>query len=438
MSTPAILILDVGKTNKKIILFNECYDLIHEEDTQLPEVKDDDGFPCENVEALTTWVIDSVQRICATSRYSIRAINFTSYGASFVHLGTDLKPVTPLYNYLKPFPRYLHDQFYLAYGGESSFAIETSSPVLGNLNSGLQLFRLKYDKPELFKQIRYSLHLPQYLSFLICGKLNTDITSVGCHTCLWDFKNRQYHSWVQQEKISGLFSDIHPSDEPAGEYNNSVSKIPVGIGLHDSSAALIPYLASFHEPFILISTGTWCISLNPFNHLPLTKEELDQDCLCYLTYQGKPVKASRLFAGNTHEQQTRRLSDYFKTAISHYVDVKCDTQLLNRLKSENTAGAFEDRDLSSFQNYHEAYHQLMVDIVRQQVQSTNLVMKGPSVHRIFIDGGFSKNSIYMHLLSGAFPGIEVIAASVPQATSLGAALSIHKYWNREKSLSLKF
>ncbi|MEI9908230.1 MAG: hypothetical protein WDO71_00265 [Bacteroidota bacterium] len=66
--------------------------------------------------------------------------------------------------------------------------------------------------------------------------------------------------------------------------------IAVGAGLHDSSAALIPYLSSFQEPFILLSTGTWCISLNPFNHSQLSDYELDKDCLCYLSYEGKPVK----------------------------------------------------------------------------------------------------------------------------------------------------
>ncbi|EOR95143.1 Rhamnulokinase RhaK in alpha-proteobacteria [Arcticibacter svalbardensis MN12-7] len=81
-----------------------------------------------------------------------------------------------------------------------------------------------------------------------------------------------------------------------------------GIGLHDSSAALIPFLASFQEPFMLLSTGTWCVSLNPFNQLPLTEDELKKDCLCYISYKGNPVKASRLFAGNEHEQQTKKIS----------------------------------------------------------------------------------------------------------------------------------
>jgi hypothetical protein len=35
----------------------------------------------------------------------------------------------------------------------------------------------------------------------------------------------------------------------------------------------------------------------------------------------------------------------------------------------------------------------------------------------------------MHLLAAAFPHIEVFAASIPQATAMGAALAIHSHWN---------
>jgi hypothetical protein len=33
------------------------------------------------------------------------------------------------------------------------------------------------------------------------------------------------------------------------------------------------------------------------------------------------------------------------------------------------------------------------------------------------------------LLAAAFPHLEVFAASVAQATAIGAALAIHKHWN---------
>ena len=82
-----------------------------------------------------------------------------------------------------------------------------------------------------------------------------------------------------------------------------------------------------------------------------------------------------------------------------------------------------------FENYEEAYHQLMINIIERQVLSTKMILQNTEVKRIFIDGGFSKNSIYMNLIAQAFPQIEVFAASMAQATAMGAALAIHHKWN---------
>jgi ribulose kinase len=87
-------------------------------------------------------------------------------------------------------------------------------------------------------------------------------------------------------------------------------------------------------------------------------------------------------------------------------------------------------DLAEFTSYDEAYHHLMWNIVQQQAMSTNLVIAGMAIEKIFVDGGFGKNPIYMKLLAKAFPGIEVYAAAVPQASALGAALVVHHGWNK--------
>jgi sugar (pentulose or hexulose) kinase len=248
---------------------------------------------------------------------------------------------------------------------------------------------------------------------------------------------------VKQEGLLEKLAPIEPCDEviPVSFAGNSYS---VGIGLHDSSAALIPYLVNFQEPFILISTGTWCISLNPFNHLPLTKEELESDCLCYMTYKAEPVKASRLFAGNEHEQQVKRISEHFNQNSGKYRTMDFNPEIIARLQKRNKpfketlknenilkGSLFADRDLSEFADDEEAYHQLILDIIVQQYFSTQLILKGTEVKRIFVDGGFSKNVIYMNLLAAVFPEIEVFAASMAQATAIGAALCIHQSWNQK-------
>jgi Sugar (pentulose and hexulose) kinases len=439
-SKPVIAIIDVGKTNKKIFLFDEDYKIVYERSARFFETEDEDGFPCENVESIRLALFDSLRDVFRRKEFNVKALNFTTYGASFVYIDEEGNTIAPLYNYLKPYPEELQKKFYDTYGGEEKFSNQTASPVLGNLNSGMQLYRIKYEKPELFKRIKYALHLPQYLSYLITGKVYSDITSIGCHTNLWDFKKNDYHEWVGKEgileKLAPItsFDTVLPAVFPGSKY-------PVGIGLHDSSAALIPYQVNFHEPFVLISTGTWCISLNPFNQQPLTVEELKQDCLCYMHYEGKPVKASRLFAGQHYEEQVNRIADFFHKDTVRYRTIKYDHDIITTLQNNSslnnidvktslTKNCFEYRDLSKFSNDVEAYHQLMLDIIAQQYISTKLILHSTNVRRIFVDGGFSKNEVYMNLLASVFTGVEVYAASMAQATALGAALAINRSWNK--------
>lgn len=436
---PVIAIFDVGKTNKKLFLFNEQYQIVFERTARFTETVDEDDDPCENLESLRLSIFDSLREVFKKQEFEIKSINFTTYGASLVYIDKDGQSLAPLYNYLKPYPEALKRQFYAKYGGEEAFANVTASPVLGSLNSGLQVYRIRMEKPELFEQIRYALHLPQYLSYLISGSVYSDLTSIGCHTALWNFKTRDYHEWVKAEGILDKLAPVAPSDHvvPAAFPGNNYA---VGIGFHDSSAALIPYLINFQEPFILLSTGTWCISLNPFNSTPLTVEELKNDCLCYLQFEGKPVKASRVFAGYEHEQQVKRIAAHFGTDVISYRNAAFDPGIIEGLRKNGKAvpeagletikeSLFSKRNLSDYATDLIAYHQLMLDLADQQYHATQRVLKGTNVKRIFVDGGFSKNAIFMNLLSAAFPELEVFAASMAQATAVGAALAIHKSWN---------
>ncbi|MXV52290.1 carbohydrate kinase [Pedobacter sp. HMF7647] len=439
MPVPVIAIFDVGKTNKKLFLFDEDYRIVFERSARFTETVDEDGDSCENLESLRLSVFDSLSEVIRNKEFDIKAINFSTYGASLVYVDQRGRPLTPLYNYLKAYPEKLKYEFYRKYGDEQELALSSASPVLGSLNSGMQLYRLKCEQPEIFKKVRYALHLPQYMSSIITGKLYSDITSIGCHTSLWNFQKNTYQDWVSKEKLADKLAPIFPGDAVIPSVFPS-DKFPSGVGLHDSSAALIPYLESFHEPFILISTGTWCISLNPFNNSPLTKFELSQDCLCYLSYKGKPVKASRLFAGYEHDKEVKRIAEYFGQSYTKYKSLKFDLKIMRKFLPEealpiyfNRLGInylnFEKEDLSRFSSDTEAYHYLIYTLIFKQFISTNLVLEKSKVKRIFVDGGFSGNVIYMNLLAMAFPGFEVYAASMAQATAMGAAVAIHNNWN---------
>ena len=443
MSKSVIAIIDVGKTNKKLFLFDENYNMVYERSARFTETVDEDGFPCENIESVRLSLFDSLRDVFSKKEFNVKAINFSTYGASFVYLDESGNTITPLYNYLKPYPENLKKQFYDTYGGEENFSRATASPVLGSLNSGMQLYRLKHEKPEAFNRIKYALHLPQYLSYIVTGKAFSDITSIGCHTNLWDFEKNEYHEWVSKEHIFEKLAPIMPSTH-VGEAAFPMSKATVGIGLHDSSAALIPYFVNFNYPFLLISTGTWCISLNPFNDSPLTVDELKRDCLKFLNYKGKPVKASRIFAGFNHDDQVKKIAKHFKMDASEFKTMAFNTQFLKSFTEKYKLDFpivlrgsspdklnFLSRKLKDFSSGEEAYYQLIIDIVAQQYASSHLVLQGNSISRVFVDGGFSQNSVYMNILACAFDKMEVFAASMAQATALGAALAIHKTWQKK-------
>ena len=424
-----ILIFDIGKTNKKALLFNEQYEVVWKDAVILPETTDEDGFPCDDLPAIALWIREQLLRIAKLKEFVIAAINCTAYGASLVCLDEKKQHIFPLYNYLKPYSPELLEKFSAKY---PDWPAATASPALGNLNAGLQMYRLKDEQPEKFKRIRYVFHLPDYISFLISGSMHAEMTSIGCHTAMWDFKKKQYHRWLLEEGLLSLLPPLKKATEAIQGTSKSGNTI-IGTGLHDSSAALVPYLKQIKQPFLLLSTGTWSISLNPFNNHPLTIEELEQDCLCYLSPEGTPVKASRLFAGAFYDQQVQRIAEYFHMAPAYFASLRFNASLVKRQQYKfdrvYTPGTFHQRDLSEFATHDEAYHHFIHDLVEQQAVSTGYVLLGTRPRKIFVDGGFSKNEVFMHFFAKAMQEYEVSAATVGEASALGAALIIHEHWN---------
>jgi glycerol kinase len=54
-ATHVILIFDIGKTNKKLLLFDEAYNMVYESIEQFQEIKDEDGFDGEDIIKLKDW-----------------------------------------------------------------------------------------------------------------------------------------------------------------------------------------------------------------------------------------------------------------------------------------------------------------------------------------------------------------------------------------------
>jgi len=435
MKEKVIAIFDVGKTNKKLLLFDYNLSLVLEQEIRFPERHDDDGFECDNIELIEKWIIESITRLIHSEKYDLTALNFATYGATVVYLDAEGRRLTPVYNYLKPIDERIPERLYRRYGGQDEFCRRTASPALGMLNSGIQILWLKSVKSDVFSNVRYILHFPQYLSFLITGKICSEHTSIGCHTGMWDFDNMKYHPWISDQSLE------LPQPVPVDTVNEVIidgKKIKAGIGIHDSSSSLAPYFTGNRGKFLLISTGTWCINMNPFNPEKLSVEQLDRDCLCYMSITQQPVKSSRLFLGNMHETAVRMLNEHFRTTEDFYKNVKFDQDLLSMLSKRYTGDKraffnsgpesreFKDRiDLFDFKSFDEGYHQLMSELCDLTTEAIRLILpERDDIGNLYITGGFAKNKIFLKLMARSFPSKRVFTSVINNATALGAALVI--------------
>ncbi len=432
MKKKVTAIFDIGKTNKKFFLLDADYLEVYREYIQIQEIEDEDGYPCENLQALVYWMKNVFGKMLQSAEFEVCSLNFSCYGASLVHLGEDGEALTPLYNYLKPIPEEVQKAFYTVYGPEDEFSRATGSLKMGMLNSGMQLFWLKHGKPKIFKKIKYTLHLPQYLSYVFTGMPVSEHTSIGCHTLLWDYDRNNYHPWVFNEQLDILFPPIVSTNTTFNTIHNG-NTVQVGVGIHDSSAALLPYIKGTKKPFLLLSTGTWSITINPLANTSLTFSEIKDNCQLNMQGDGSPVKVARLFLGNEHAVQVKKLAVHYRVPADYHRSLIFDPEVFHEVCNDdkpkfegarivggqgvNSTGIADD-------SFEKAYHRLVYELVLLQVASIQAAKGDQNIDRLYVDGGFADNGVFMHILSHCLNGMACYASKASLGSALGAAVAI--------------
>ncbi|MCW3806862.1 FGGY-family carbohydrate kinase [Plebeiibacterium marinum] len=431
-----IAVFDIGKTNKKILLFDQNLKVAYQLEQKFDTTVDEDGFECDDIKLIQNWMVDTLNAIIEEGKYDIQGINFSTYGASLAFLNKEGELLTPIYNYLKEISIEVQDDLFGKNGGVNEFCRRTASPSLGLLlNSGIQALWVKKDKKEVWDQVENVLHFPQYLSYVLTGQISSEPTSIGCHTFMWDFDNMQYHPWIKEEGIS-LPEPVNNDTVYAA--NLKGKEIKTGVGIHDSSASLVPYLENSKEKFILVSTGTWCISMNPYNEEPLTSDQLNNDCLCFLTPKKQQVKSSRLFMGYFHEKLVELLNKHYDIDADYYKTISYQPELeeiLNKKFGEGEvffpdgiAGfdkGIEKIDLSGFDSFDQAYTRMVMELTKMCIASVELIIPANDETKIlYVSGGFARNPIFLNILTNHFSGKTVYTSEIDNASALGAALVI--------------
>jgi sugar (pentulose or hexulose) kinase len=216
--------------------------------------------------------------------------------------------------------------------------------------------------------------------------------------------------------------------------NYNGKRIKIGVGIHDSSSALIPYIRGSKKPFILVSTGTWSVSLNPFSKTLLNEKELQQNCISYMRINGKAVKSSKLLLGNEYKHQITELSSHYNLPYDHHKTVKFNFDTYSNLEA-NFKNSFHWKYLENhnapsktilFHNtYEQAYHQLLIELVKLQVKNIEAAKGNDTrINRLFVDGGFSDNDVFIKLLSHYLRNMKLRSTNSSLGSALGAAIVI--------------
>jgi hypothetical protein len=81
-------------------------------------------------------------------------------------------------------------------------------------------------------------------------------------------------------------------------------------------------------------------------------------------------------------------------------------------------------DWASFSDFIEAYYTFIHELTDIQVASLKLVLDDAPVDRLFVDGGFNANDIFLGMLRKKLPGMEIIPSDFPNGSALGAAMLV--------------
>ena len=148
---------------------------------------------------------------------------------------------------------------------------------------------------------------------------------------------------------------------------------------------------------------------------------------------GKPAKASRIFLGNEYSYQVKKLAAYFNVSKEFHKSVSFNYDLFFELINDFTHFfswySIEDQNMPSetkfrFNCFEEAYHQLMIELVLLQVESIKTATGNDTIDRLYIDGGFSDNDLYIKMVSHYLRNMELRTTDSSLGSALGAAITI--------------
>ena len=165
----------------------------------------------------------------------------------------------------------------------------------------------------------------------------------------------------------------------------------------------------------------------------LTLEDIHNESLFNMRIGSSPVRIARLFLGSEYKVQVKSLAAHFKLPEDYHRTVKFDQDTFLKINkdfetmfkwisisSENGP----EKTLIPYDRFEQAYHQLMLELVLLQVDSIKSAIGNQAIKRLYIDGGFTDNDVYIKLLSHYLRNMKLRTTDSSLGSALGAAIVI--------------
>jgi sugar (pentulose or hexulose) kinase len=415
-----IAVVDAGKTNTKVALFDASGKFV--EERKVASVNHE-GPPYRSIDPLP------LAELCQTAMAELDAILPIdmvvpcAHGAALACLSDTGKLAMPVMDYTSEPPAHIVS----AYRKIAPPYAEVFSPLLPMaLTHGFQLFWQQQTWPREFARVKHVVPWIQYVAFLLGGKLVTEISGMACQTHLMDVRHNSLSSLVHRQGWVPLFPPMAKAWKVIGELKPEFKgsgfrgQGAVLAGVHDSNANYLRYLAGGQKNFTLLSTGTWIIGFDTDANLATLNQ--DKDMVSNTDVFGKQVACFRFFGGKEFEVLSKGASGEVATlaavqrlmAQGTYAQPSfCDGGgPVPHVGGKGRIVGPEPTDPEQRASLASLYCALMV--------SESLDAIG-SRHDIIVDGPFSENPVFLKILAQLRISQKIMASDLRDGTTAGAA-----------------
>lgn len=415
---PHIAVIDIGKTNAKVVLIDRASRAQLAVRSTPNTVQRSGTYPHADVDMLWAFILESLKSLHAN--HGIDGISITTHGATAALLA-DGQLALPVLDYEHDGP----EETGAEYGVVRPPFAESLSPRLPNgLNLGAQFFWQSQRFADAFETVTAIVAYPQYWAWRLTGVLASEVTSLGCHTDLWAPDANDFSSLVDRQGWRKLFPAVRPAASILGMLLPDIARAtglatdtPVTCGIHDSNASLLPHLGVDATPFTILSTGTWAIAMTVGGDTA----GLDpaRDSLANVDAYGRPVPTARFMAGREFDLLVPEICEPSMPDIARVIE--SDIQALPTLipgvgPFPQGKGGWTTAPQALSAGERTAAASLYLALMTEAC----LGLCGLG-QRIVIEGPLARNALFGPALA-ALTGVAVSASGDATGTSLGASL----------------